>query len=281
MSTIVWSNNKAYRKNLDADIHWLSVEFPNKHDHDYWEFFVVTKHKCRHYLNGQMYVMNPNDAYLLRPKDEHYILKYDENSFSHINLSFKDEAAKKWCDLIAPGFYEQLLADPPLFYHLGTSQMDKIVRYTVTLQAAIRQNNLSIIPVISHCFISFVLEMVAEKYHIDTISHYPDWLNDLIFEINKPENISAFPHDIVAKCNFSKTYIARTFKFYTGKTLIEYMTDVKIKHACDCLIQSQMNILEIASALGFNSLSHFNHLFKKHLGISPKQYAQKYKNKFE
>lgn len=109
--------------------------------------------------------------------------------------------------------------------------MDKIVRYTVTLQAAIRQNNLSIIPVISHCFISFVLEMVAEKYHIDTISHYPDWLNDLIFEINKPENISAFPHDIVAKCNFSKTYIARTFKFYTGKTLIEYMTDVKIKHA--------------------------------------------------
>ena len=52
-----------------------------------------------------------------------------------------------------------------------------------------------------------------------------------------------------------------------------FMIDIKLKHAARKLLEKgDNNISDIAYACGFNTLSHFNKLFKKTYGMTPSEY---------
>ena len=46
-------------------------------------------------------------------------------------------------------------------------------------------------------------------------------------------------------------------------------------NAAEFLAHSNFSTVEISGKLGFDSLSHFNHLFKKTFGITPREYRSK------
>ena len=56
---------------------------------------------------------------------------------------------------------------------------------------------------------------------------------------------------------------SRFFKLRTGKTVQEYIIDVRIGHAARALVDSSMSIAEICIDCGFNNISNFNRIFKK------------------
>lgn len=56
-------------------------------------------------------------------------------------------------------------------------------------------------------------------------------------------------------------------------TYIDYVTKLRMDKAKDTLKQNpQMKISAIASSVGYNSPSYFNYLFKKIMGMTPKEY---------
>ena len=59
---------------------------------------------------------------------------------------------------------------------------------------------------------------------------------------------------------------SRFFKLRTGKTVQEYIIDVRIGHAARALVDSSMSIAEICIDCGFNNISNFNRIFKKKKG---------------
>ncbi len=73
----------------------------------------------------------------------------------------------------------------------------------------------------------------------------------------------------------SPNYLCRIFKEYTGKTPMEYINFVRIEHVCHELRSGQTNITEAAENNGFNDISYFCKVFKKHMGLSAKQYLKK------
>ncbi len=75
----------------------------------------------------------------------------------------------------------------------------------------------------------------------------------------------------------SPNYVCRIFKEYTGKTLMEYVNAVRIEHVCHDLKWGQKNITEAALNNGFNDISYFCKVFKKHVGISAGQYLKENK----
>ena len=64
-------------------------------------------------------------------------------------------------------------------------------------------------------------------------------------------------------CGLSEKYLCRLFKEYTAKTPIEYITDLRIEHACIEMTARQKSITEAAFNSGFNDVSYFCKVFKR------------------
>jgi AraC-like DNA-binding protein len=77
----------------------------------------------------------------------------------------------------------------------------------------------------------------------------------------------------VAKAaNISRNHLSEKFKQVTGTNFVEYVARARFEEARDLLMNSNRRISEIAFAVGFQSLSQFNRVFKKLSGKSPSAY---------
>ena len=72
---------------------------------------------------------------------------------------------------------------------------------------------------------------------------------------------------------------SRFFKMRTGKTLSEYIIDIRLGFASRLLVDTAMSIAEICYDCGFNNLSNFNRIFKKKKECSPKEFREYYHKK--
>jgi AraC-like DNA-binding protein len=62
------------------------------------------------------------------------------------------------------------------------------------------------------------------------------------------------------------------FKRATGMTFTEYVSRVRVEKAKNLLLNPLSRVSEVAFASGFQSIPHFNRVFKKYAGVSPTEY---------
>ncbi len=70
---------------------------------------------------------------------------------------------------------------------------------------------------------------------------------------------------------------SRFFKVRAGRTLSDYLTDIRIGAAARMLVDSTNTIQEICFECGFNNLSNFNRTFKRRKTITPKEFRELYR----
>ena len=77
----------------------------------------------------------------------------------------------------------------------------------------------------------------------------------------------------VAKAaSISANHLSEKFKQVTGTNFVDYVARTRFQKACGLLRDVDLRISEIAFAVGFQSLSQFNRVFKKLSGKSPSAY---------
>ncbi|MFA6652045.1 MAG: AraC family transcriptional regulator [Bacteroidales bacterium] len=87
-------------------------------------------------------------------------------------------------------------------------------------------------------------------------------------------------NDLSQMVGMSSVAFSRFFKLRTGKTLSEYIIDIRLGYASRMLVDSNKTISEICFECGFNNLSNFNRIFKKKRNMTPKLFRAHYrKNK--
>ena len=64
------------------------------------------------------------------------------------------------------------------------------------------------------------------------------------------------------------------FKKATGVNFTAYVSRLRIEKAKNLLLNLNLNVSEIAYEVGFQSLTHFNRVFKKIMGQSPTEYRE-------
>jgi AraC-like DNA-binding protein len=79
----------------------------------------------------------------------------------------------------------------------------------------------------------------------------------------------------------SSSGFSRFFRRTTGKTFVEYLGELRISHACNLLIETDLSILQTSLQSGFNNLSNFNRKFLKLKGESPAAYRSQYAAAFD
>lgn len=78
--------------------------------------------------------------------------------------------------------------------------------------------------------------------------------------------------DLASEVHVSVFYFCKVFKQSTGMTFTEYVNRKRIELAKAELKKTRKPVTEIAYAVGFQSLSHFNRCFLKFAGESPRKY---------
>lgn len=78
--------------------------------------------------------------------------------------------------------------------------------------------------------------------------------------------------EVARAVNASVFYFCKVFKRATGINFTEYVSRVRIEKAKNLALNPNLRISEIAFAVGFQSLTHFNRVFKKITGMSPTAY---------
>ena len=68
------------------------------------------------------------------------------------------------------------------------------------------------------------------------------------------------------------TSFSRYFARKNNKTFSRFVSEVRLKHACELLVNTELSIAEICYESGFNTLSNFNKQFKEVIGMKPKEY---------
>lgn len=84
--------------------------------------------------------------------------------------------------------------------------------------------------------------------------------------------------EIAGMLNMSTVSFSRYFKHHTWKTFSEYVTEVRISHACTMLMLDNENIAQISYSSGFENLSNFYKHFKRITGVLPKEYRRRFLN---
>jgi AraC-like DNA-binding protein/ligand-binding sensor protein len=69
-------------------------------------------------------------------------------------------------------------------------------------------------------------------------------------------------------------YFCKLFSKATGKTFTEHVSHVRIERAKQLLLNPNLRISEIAYAVGFQSLAHFNRVFRRVAGETPTAYRE-------
>jgi len=75
------------------------------------------------------------------------------------------------------------------------------------------------------------------------------------------------------------TSFSRFFHQHTGKSLSEYIIDIRLGYATRELVDTTTSIKEISFCCGFNNLSNFNRIFRSRKGCSPSEFREIYRKK--
>lgn len=69
-------------------------------------------------------------------------------------------------------------------------------------------------------------------------------------------------------------YLNRIFRQTTGKTIFQYLTEVRISHAKELLGTTSLKISQVSEKVGFSDESYFSKVFKKMTGMTPMNYMK-------
>lgn len=115
----------------------------------------------------------------------------------------------------------------------------------------------------------FITRYLENKKLIAKVEH----IVDDYFLSNKTNHIGLpTAKQCACKLHLSADYLEDLLKHDTGKTMYEYVQSKRMDLALKWLKETNKTVEQITKELGFSSVSYFNRLFKKIIGISPDDY---------
>lgn len=110
------------------------------------------------------------------------------------------------------------------------------------------------------------LEYVSmdEEFLKKAVAIIEEYLSDFNFDINT----------FAERLHMSKSSLYRKMKTMTGLSPVEFIRNIKLKHACQMLKDVSMSISEVAYSSGFSDPKYFTTCFKTEFGMTPRDYQK-------
>lgn len=229
------------------------------HSHDFYEIIYFSQGKATQLINGKEICFGPNSVILMRPHDKHCFLNQSENTvitslsvqsdeFELLSNTYNTSLKSKITDGSEPKIYS-------ISYLLPYTSADF---EKMTLDEKEYEFKFLLL-----CFLKSYIDSIGEK---DSI---PKTLAYAISEMKKTENLCVGIKAFTEISNYSQSHLSRLIKKFFDMTLKQYINELRLQKAYNCIVFTQKSFEDIAEELGFSSYSHFNKIFKARFYITP------------
>ena len=82
--------------------------------------------------------------------------------------------------------------------------------------------------------------------------------------------------DVSKHINYSESYFGYAFKKKYKMSVSQYVRELQLAKSKDLLENTSFSVASVASYVGFDDSNYFSALFKKHFGLSPKEYRRRH-----
>ncbi len=98
---------------------------------------------------------------------------------------------------------------------------------------------------------------------------------DLLKMIDEDRIFNMTVQEMADVVSYSYDYFRHRFKKVTGQSPVDYIINKRVENACQLLRQNQLSCTEISQLCGFASPAQFSLIFKKKIGITPKNFKDR------
>lgn len=99
-------------------------------------------------------------------------------------------------------------------------------------------------------------------------------ITDVDTDLKEPLTLQYFSE----KLGVNGSYLSNLFRRETGKTITQYVTDQRLKHAENLLRYTNKPVRSVAVDVGIGDAQYFSRLFRKKTGMKPTEYRRKYQS---
>lgn len=258
------------RENTDKSSVWAG-SYQNLHNLPHWhlecELIYVQTGEVTVSHNNTAYHLQKEDCIFINSGEIHYI-KGSEDSITDI-LMFDTALLGN----ISPKHFQ--LLHPRLRHHYPVMEYFHAIRDELKKKKE---------------FYDVKVSCLMTDFIIDIFRHEPLCEQKQLKDSSSIENYKNLLSEIEEKCSYitfedacdfmglSKPYFSRFFKNLSGMTFSQYLNIIRLEKAIQLLNHNTENlsITQIASSCGFDTIRHFNRVFKDFTGLSPRQLPENY-----
>jgi AraC family cel operon transcriptional repressor len=246
------------------------------HNHDFYEFFLITSGKCIHYVNGQTQKLGEGALVFIRPEDTH-CHDYDEgNDCQFINLAFMNIAVEEVLNFLGKpsDFHELLTSITPPYAMLPSLEKERFISgcedFRVLSTIDKKSARIHIRGMLADLLTRYFLVFRNKK-----AEGIPLWFETLLTQMQKQENFTAGIDKMYELSGRSSGHVNRLFRQYLHIRPTTFINQLRLNFAKSLLLTSEMSIIDISMHSGFENLTYFYRLFKQHFGITPLSLREK------
>lgn len=232
------------------------------HYHEFYEIYYLESGERYHLIEDQVYHLTPGQFIIFKPYILHRSYGDKDMPFCRLLIYFRPSALLS-AELDnamqdASGAYQLSAQDNAFFYQC----MNRILQEQNQPQPFHPEYLSSLLnTMLIHLFRSKKEHIRQDKKN--RVTKVIRWLSS-----HYTEEISL--HELAQKFYVSPYHLCREFKASTNATIIQYLNAVRIIEAQKMLLSTDKTITQISSEVGFDSITHFERIFKKITGSTPR-----------
>jgi len=216
--------------------------------------------------SNQETVVKEGDMFLLFPGKWHSYNPNPDTGWVEMWIGFNGEIMEGW-------HQNGIVSDSHQIFHVGTRD-DIIAMYSQAMKCADRQESgyqQMLCGIVCHMMSSCLYYDRNALYHQDRVGEIISKARAFI----DGNIIDVTPEKAAEAVNLGYSKMRKLFKQYTGLSLGQYISEVRTNKAKSMLSNTDMQIGEIASALGYENEEYFSTAFKRVTGEQPRAFRKR------
>lgn len=252
------------------------------HKHDFIEFTYVYNGLCGFIgPNGEERILKEGDLHMLSTNTEHQFHTDDDDCIVfHIAVrrSTFDKAFMILLDgddILSRFFSRIIYGSSPISYvSYETAGNEDIKALFLEMFNEMQLSHKTSSRMLNVYFewlcIYLMRNYECEAWIEDDKLHNVDMMKIINYIRNNYKDISL--DETAKKFNYSRTYLCKIIKKYTGQTYGKLVNEIRMQRACELLKLNKLSMAEIASLVGYTDVSSFYRSFKNTYNLTPAQY---------
>lgn len=125
--------------------------------------------------------------------------------------------------------------------------------------------------------------VMAEKIDMPEVQGNDEALMERVVQsVNRHLGDSDFSvEQLCEEAAISRAHLHRKMKEMTGLAVTEFIRNIRMEQAARLLREQKLNITQVAYTVGFSNLGYFSTIFRKHFGVSPRNFVAEQKEEGE